>query len=176
MRILNCYGPQEVNQAQRQAAEQKDAINQFWVELEMEVIKAKDEGCLVLIELDANAKVGKEAIHGDPHEVSENGKLLIDFAERQSLKILNSSSKCSGVITRERVTVDRTEKSVIDFILACEELASLLESMVIDDVRTHVLTKYASTKGHIKKVEIYHNVLHASLSLSYKPGSKKRDF
>ena len=75
MRILNCYGPQEVNQAQRQAAEQKDAINQFWVELEMEVIKAKDEGCLVLIELDANAKVGKEAIHGDPHEVSENGKL-----------------------------------------------------------------------------------------------------
>ena len=72
IRIFNCYGPQEICQAQRQPALQQDIINQFWVELEKEVIKAKDEGCLVLIEMDANAKVGKEVIERDNHETSEN--------------------------------------------------------------------------------------------------------
>ena len=145
IRIFNCYGPQEIGQSQRPAAEQQHLINQFWVELEMEVLKAKEEGCLVLIELDANAKVGK------------------------NVEILNSSPKCSGVVTRERVTIERVEKSVIDFILCCEELASLLEEMVIDDKRTHVLTKFASAKGVIKKVESDHNVLHAKFTLNYKP-------
>ena len=46
IRIFNCYGPQEICQAQRPAAEQQLIVNQFWVELEKEVIKAKEEGCL----------------------------------------------------------------------------------------------------------------------------------
>ena len=75
------------------------------MELEKEVIKAKEEGCLVLIEMDANAKVGKDVINGDPNEASDNGQLLLDMVERQNLKILNASQKCSGTVTRKSVTV-----------------------------------------------------------------------
>ena len=123
-------------QSQRQAAEQQHIISQFWVELEKEVIKAKDEGCLVLIEMDANAKVGRDIVPGDPNEESEKGKLLEQFVERQHLKILNSSNKCSGVVTRQRLTVVRMEKSVIDYIITCEELSSYLNEMFIDEERT----------------------------------------
>ena len=59
IRIFNCYGPQEICQAQRNTKDQQHSVNQFWIELEKEVIKAQDEGCLVLIEMDANAKLGQ---------------------------------------------------------------------------------------------------------------------
>ena len=54
--------------------------------------------------MDANAKVGNKVVPGDPHEVSDNGKLLLDLVERQNLRILNSSPKRSGVVTRHRAT------------------------------------------------------------------------
>ena len=152
IRIFNCYGPQELNQAQRPVAQQKDIINKFWVELEKEVIKAYDEGCLILIEMDANAKVGKQVINDDPHDTSENGKLLLEFVERQNLKILNADQKCSGVVTRKRVTVNRVEESIIDYIITCDILADYLDEMIVDEERQYFLTKYASRKGYRKKI------------------------
>ena len=172
MRIFNCYGPQEVSQSQRPASEQQQIITQFWMEVEKEIIKAKDEGCLVLIEMDANAKVGKTVINDDPNEVSENGKLFLDFVSRQNLRILNTSDKCTGVITRQRVTVNRTEESVIDYIVACDTFATLLLEMVIDDKRLHVLTKYASKSGQRKKVQSDHNILYGKFLLTYNAEKK----
>ena len=52
--MFNCYGPQEVNQSQRSTAEQHQIVNSFWIELEKEVIKAKDEDVMVVIQMDAN--------------------------------------------------------------------------------------------------------------------------
>ena len=69
VRIINGYGPQE-NEVN------KENIFKFWQELELEVINAKEENCAILIELDANAKVGSEVIKGDPNKMSENGRLF----------------------------------------------------------------------------------------------------
>ena len=167
IRIFNCYGPQEVSQAQRSASEQHDVVSQFWIELENEIIKAKNDGCHVLIEMDANAKVGKSVLKDDPNEESANGKLLLDMVERQNLRILNVSEKCSGVITRQRVTVERMEMSVIDYIIGCDEIVTFLDEMMIDDERNYVLTKYATSNGFRKKVESDHNSLFARFILKY---------
>ena len=121
--------------------------------------------------MDANAKVGKDVIVGDPQDTSDNGRLLLDLVDRQNLKILNASEKCSGTVTRKRVTVDRVEESVIDFLITCEVLAEYLEEMIVDDKREYVLTKFASSKGHRKKVESDHNVLYGKFTLKY--NSKK---
>ena len=94
LRIFNCYGPQEQSQAQRPVNEQTAAINIFWQELEKEIINAYEDNCMILIEMDANAKIGWKNIRQDPHETSENGQLLLDLADRQGLKILNCSPKC----------------------------------------------------------------------------------
>ena len=96
--------------------------------------------------MDARAKVGRDVIESDNHETSENGKLLLSFVKRQNLKILNTFKKCSGTITRKRVTVERTEESIIDYLITCDILADVLDEMLIDEEREHVLTKYVQEK------------------------------
>ena len=135
IRIINAYGPQECSQAQRPTEDQQTLIINFWNAMEREIIDAQDEGCWILIELDANAKVGDTVLDGDPNRQSPNGKLLLDMMERQNLNILNSSKKCQSKITRERKTCDRVEKSIIDFIIVSVELEDFLDKMIIDDER-----------------------------------------
>ena len=62
-------------------------------------------------------------------------RLRVDanIIKRQNLTVLNSTSKCTGVITRERITVNGIEKSVIDFIIVSEDLLEEFENMLIDD-------------------------------------------
>ena len=132
IRIFNCYGPQEVTQSQRPVSEQQQIVTNFWIELEKEVLKAKEDETLVIIQMDANAKAGKEIINDDPNDMSENGKLMLGLVKRQNLRILNTSSKCSGVVTRERVAGDKLEQSVIDYIITCDTLADLLDEMIIE--------------------------------------------
>ena len=115
IRIINAYGPQEDNY-------NKDKIYEFWQELEQEILSAKDDNCLVLIQLDANAKLGSDIIKDDPHIMTENGQLLLDIMERQNLSVVNAMEECKGTITRERITTTRVEKSVIDFVIVCERM------------------------------------------------------
>ena len=102
---------------------QKDDPNgkryNFWQEVENEVINAKENGCLVLVQMDANAKIGKEKISEDPNEESKNGKIMIDMVERQELIIANTMEVRKGAITRERVACNNVEKAILDYILIC---------------------------------------------------------
>ena len=115
---------------------------------------------MVLIQMDANAKLGKKVISEDANDMSENGRLLSDLIERESLVLSNISPLCQGVITRHRVTKENEEKSILDYILTCDKLAPFLEKMVIDEKRHFSLTKYATTKGIKKIVKSDHNIMY----------------
>ena len=68
--------------------------------------------------MDANSKLGLHYIEGDPHGQSKNGKLLADILDRHALIVLNGlPEKRTGIITRQRTTIDGVEKSVIDFVI-----------------------------------------------------------
>ena len=58
--------------------------------MEVEVIRAKCDGCYVLIEMDANAKVGERVIKSTPHNITNNGKIMMDIVEQKNLTIANS--------------------------------------------------------------------------------------
>ena len=60
--------------------------------------------------MDANAKVGNTIIKEDPHNMTNNGKLLLDVVQRQGLIIGNSLDICKGLITRERLFDNKSEK------------------------------------------------------------------
>lgn len=75
LRILNGYGPQEIDDT--------ITINTFWQSLELEIINAKEDGCLILLQLDANAKLSSEILKNDPNSISNNGKILLDLVRRQ---------------------------------------------------------------------------------------------
>ena len=149
-----------------------DRSLEFWEELEKEVIAAFEEKCMILIELDANAKIGSNMIKNNPHKnVTNNGKLLLDMAERRNLVIMNTLKECSGTITRQRKVEDRMEKSVLDYFLVSEDLCQFLESMHIDEEQTFTLTRYDKKQGVIKSD---HNVLHGKFTINYTSGKESR--
>ena len=58
IRIINAYGPQEDSDTEN--------IYNFWQDFEREIILAKDEKCKIMLQMDANAKLGANLIKGDP--------------------------------------------------------------------------------------------------------------
>ena len=159
IRVINGYGPQEGEQL-------ANRLN-FWNSLEQEIIAAKVENCAILLQLDANAMVGNMVIPGDPHVISENGKLLLGLIQRENLFLQNISPVCSGLITRQRITNTSEEKSILDYLITCDILNGFLEKMLIDDAQIFSLTKYASMKGKQKIVKSDHNVMVASFNIQF---------
>ena len=68
IRIISGYGPQENWEEEKRLP--------FFLALETEIEKAELAGRSVVIEMDANSKLGPEHIPNDPHEMSPNGYLL----------------------------------------------------------------------------------------------------
>ena len=167
IRIINAYGPQEDEC-------NKDVIYRFWQEIEEEITNAKDDDCMIIIQLDANAKIGNKHVKNDPNDETPNGRILIDIVERQNMTIANTMELCKGVITRERITATKTERSVLDYIIICEGMKKFLEEMMIDEDRVHVLTKH----GKRKQTMSDHNILYSKFSIHFdpKPKTVRREF
>ena len=102
IRIITGCGPQENWDERRRMY--------FFIALEAEIIKAELSGKSIIIEIDANSKLGPELIPNDPHKISQNGKIQASVIERHPLIVANGSKKCKGLIKRERSTKERTEK------------------------------------------------------------------
>ena len=136
----------------------------FWIALEEEVAAAEINGRSIIIQLDANAKLGKGYIKKDPKDISGNGKVLAGILERHALIVVNGMEEiCSGTITRERHTTEHVEQSVIDFIIISSDLVKHVESMNIDEARINVLSKIMKKKhkGGIEIKESDHNTINA---------------
>ena len=68
----------------------------------------------MIIQMDANAKVGRNIISRDPNNVTDsNGPQLLDMIERQGLLMLNVDKNCNGSITRYRLTKNSTEITIL---------------------------------------------------------------
>ena len=107
-------------------------------------------------------------IPGDKHPQSDNGRILAGIIQRHGLLIGNALPQCEGVITRKRETKDTIEESTIDFVLLSADLGNEVESILVDEKRTHVLTKIAKHKEVIKKVESDHNSIITRLKIHWK--------
>ena len=80
----------------------------FFQALELEVVREELSGSSVLIELNANNKLGPEYISHDKKQ-SPNGKILAGIVNRQKLTVGNGMKQCRGDITRQRTTVNGDE-------------------------------------------------------------------
>ena len=159
IRIMTGYGPQE-NWSEQQRIP-------FFLALEEEIVKAELAGKSILIELDANSKLGYDIIPGDKHCQSENGKLLSGIIARHGLVLGNNMEVCKGLVTRKRITKKSVEESIIDFVILSEDLKKEVESIIIDDERNHVLTRISKTKKGVDKVESDHNVIFTRLKMKW---------
>ena len=79
--------------------------------------------------------------------------------------VANGLRKCEGTITRKRVTTQRTEESVISYVLLSADLSEHIASVHIDEKRHHVLTRLTKTKRGVVKKESDHNVIETKLKI-----------
>ena len=156
IRVISGVGPHE-NQIEAERLP-------FFLTLEKEINKAENEGKSIVIEIDANSKLGKERIPNSKHDISPNGRLLAGIVDRHALVVVNGSTKCTGTITRKRITVDSVEESAIDVVMVSTDLNENVVKLVVDEERKHALTKLVKNKN---KVESDHNPLITTFSWNW---------
>ena len=147
IRVISGYGPQETWTT--------DIKMPFFMTLEEEISKAELSGRSVIICFDANSKMGRDHIPEDPHDISENGKVLEGILRRHALTVTNGiKGKHSGVITRERITKDHIERSVIDLVCLSEDLVECIDQIQIDEGKNYCLESIKRTKKDITRPEV----------------------
>ena len=94
--------------------------------------------------------------------------MLHDIVKGKVLVVVNSlDEKCIGKITRKRSTGKVKEESIIDFVLATEDMEDLIENMVVDEERKFVLSRYTKTKAGVKVKESDHNSIVTTIKTSW---------
>ena len=154
LRVATAYGPQE-------GAPDDEIINEFYSKPEELITQCNDDGCGLMMEMDCNAKLGKEIIKGDPHEMSSNGRLLWDIVQRRGCCVVNATENCEGIITRCREKKGRKEQSVIDFVIVNSLVEPLVTKMTIDENKIKTLSSYS--KSGVKLSD--HNILSCTFAI-----------
>ena len=139
IRIINGYGPQEYD------PELKKTL--FWNYLENELLECHMEGSGCILLMDSNAWLGQELIQNDPHKQNKNGELLHNFLKRNpQMHLLNASSICNGLITRSRNLENRSERSVIDFVIVCDRVRPYMTIFIVDEKKAFPLANFSKKK------------------------------
>ena len=126
IRLITGYGPQETWT--------DDEKMPFFVALEEEVSKANMSNKSIIIQIDANSKLGPTYIEKDPKPMSPNGTILAGIIERHALIVANGvRNKCTGVITRKKITKNGIQESAIDLVLISSDMLQHLLSIHIDE-------------------------------------------
>ena len=141
--------------------------DKFWEFLENEVIKAELEGHGLIIQMDGNLHGGPKLIRNDPNQQNTNGKLFMQFLERNaSLFVANYLDICQGVITRQQKLVERTEIAVLDFLVMNEKMRTFLSKLIIDEEREFCLSNFSQVKKNKRVIETDHNLMLAEFNIS----------
>ena len=95
IRVIVGYGVQE--------NATKEKKEKFWDFIEKEVTEAESLEQGIILQMDGNLHAGDELIKNDPNHQNMNGKLFMQFLQRNpSLTVVNSLTIVEGLITRQR--------------------------------------------------------------------------
>ena len=160
LRIVLAYGPQE--------NALKDKKDRFWNFIEEEYIKAELHSQGFVLQMDGNLHAGKELLKNDPNPQNKNGRIFMDFLERNpSLIVVNALNICEGLITRRRDVLNKTEQAVLDFFVVNERMRPFLKSMLIDEERKHSLYNFSQIKQNKRVVPSDHNPIILDLNIEF---------
>jgi hypothetical protein len=125
--------------------------------------------------MDGNLWAGPNLVPGDPNPMNSNGKIFNAFlAKYPHLTVVNSMDICEGIITRKRITKNKTEKSVLDFIIVCDKLLPHLKKMSVDEERKFPMTSFSRVKGVSVAKDSDHCPLFVELNITFDIKRKPR--
>ena len=164
IRAVCGYGPQGRDTAARKTL--------FWEYLDKEVDTANKSDQILIIQLDSNSHAGNQLIPKDPNPQNKNGKFLQRFMDRNpSMTIVNSLPICKGLITRQRNTILRQEKSVLDLFIVCEKALVYIQSMKVDERGEYTLSNFHGIGRGKKMTHGDHNIV--TLECKFEPNQTK---
>ena len=168
VRIINAYGAQEnASKAKKE---------KFWNFIEEEVNKTELEEEGLILQMDGNLHAGPTLLPDDPNPQNKNGKIFMDFLERNpSLIVVNSLEICEGMITRKRVVQTKTEEAVLDFFIVNEKMRPFLGKMMIDEGRKYSLSNFAQYKKNKRVIETDHYSEILQLDLHFEKRKPNRE-
>ena len=139
IRAVCGYGPQRRDSALRKTL--------FWEYMDIEVENADSNDQILIIQVDSNCYAGSHLVPNDPNPQNENGKFMQRFMDRNpSMRIVNSLPLCEGLITRQRVTTQRVETSVLDLFIVNYKALVYIKSMKVDEKGEYRLTNFHGQK------------------------------
>jgi hypothetical protein len=147
------YGPQENTN--------REAIAHQYSQLKGQIMTLKKQGGVVLTG-DFNAKLGFKRRNGQQQQ-SRNGMLLEDIMKECNMKAISLDSE-TGLWTRVN-RHNQSERSVIDYIMTCNEISEKTENIEIDEKGTRRLRS--------KTTETDHNTITASIRVPFGNPRKK---
>ena len=148
----------------------------FWEFLENEVNSAEfvEEG--LIIQMDGNLHAGPNLIKNDPNRQNQNGKLFMEFLERnKQLTVVNSLEVCEGVITRSRIVENKTEKAVLDFCVVNAKILPFIKKMLVDENKEFSLINLAQINKNKNFIESDHNALVMEMEINENQEKPKRE-
>ena len=158
IRVVTAYGPQLSDSLERK--------QKFWDFLSREVNNAAEVGAGFILQMDSNSHLGKGIIKSDVNEQNLNGRLFVEFLERNGhLTLVNTLSICEGSITRMRKTKRSEEKSILDVFVTCDKILPYINRMKIDEKREYTLSNYSAIKAVGRVVETDHNICELEVNL-----------
>ena len=96
----------------------------------------------------------------------------MEMIERNDLILCNASLKCSGVITRRRITKTRKEESIFDCLITCPEMFSYLQYIKINDSYIH--SRYIKKNNGIKVVNSDHIPIFGIFNIKWNQNIKQK--
>ena len=85
--------------------------------------------------------------------------MFLGVIERNDLIVGNATKLCHGIITRARSTIVGVEKSVIDFLVVCEELFAHMNEMTIDENSNYPIESHRKIGNKVKVTKSDHNMI-----------------
>ena len=160
IRCICGYGPQENSIMTKKL--------KFWEKLSDEVEDALANDLGIVFQMDGNLWAGPEVVSNDPNQCNMNGKLFKQFLNKfPQLTVVNSLDLCQGLITRRRVTTNRTEESILDFFVVCDKVLCFTDRMIIDEDKKFVLSNYRKVNGVVHKKDSDHFTTILELNIEY---------
>ena len=103
----------------------------MFLALEDEILKSSLLGKSIIVQPDANSKLGPESIAKDIHDQSPNGALLGGIVKRNNLVVANGlNDRCRGLVTGRRTTVNSEEESIIDFVIVSDDMREFVSELM----------------------------------------------
>ena len=131
-----------------------NTIDNWFYEIEKEYIKWEEHKTLIIG--DMNVKIGNDeaGVEGNTPEVSHGGRTLRSMVERRNLTVMNNTSKCSGLWTREDPS---GTKSVLDLVIANKDMENEIQEMIVDEQHNYKLSRTKKIKKEMHEVKSDHN-------------------